>query len=292
MKIALATCAELPHLDGDDAPLVAALRARGVDVCHPVWDAGDQPFVDADLTVIRSTWDYTEKSHAFVQWAARIDQRSGGRLRNPARVVEWNHHKHYLLELAERGAAIVPTLYVPAGSTFDLERAVRQAGFRAGVVAKPAVSAGSRNSIQITADGVRTSQGWFDKMLPAHDLLVQPFVPGIARGELSLIYLEHEGALRFAHAVNKVPAPDDFRSQPEFRAAISRVEPPAPFRAAADHVLSLVEGGLLYARVDLVEGENGQPWLMELELIEPCLYLGWHPASALLLADAIVTAAR
>lgn len=292
LKVALATCAELPHLDADEAPLVQALQARSVEVSHPAWDAGDAPFLDADLAVIRSTWDYTRKAPAFVQWAQRIDAASGGRLCNPARVVQWNHHKRYLLTLAEQGAPIVPTLYLPAGSRFDLERAVHDAGWLHGVVGKPAVSAGSRDSIQVAAADLEKAAPWFHAMLASRDLLVQPFVPGIAAGELSLIYLEEAGQLRFAHAVNKVPAQGDFRSQPEFSSTVSRVEPAPAFRHAADKILGLVQEPLLYARVDLVAGTDGQPWLMELELIEPSLYLSWNPPSAERLADAIVARAR
>lgn len=291
MKVALATCAELPHLDDDETPLVRALAARGVEVSHPVWDAGDAPFLEADLTVIRSTWDYTSKVEAFVAWAGRVDA-SGDRLCNQASIVRWNSHKGYLLELNAKGVPIVPTRLLPAGTSCDLVRLARDAGWRDGVVAKPAVSAGSRDSIMVTPAGLAQAQGYFDRLLPTRDLLVQPFVPGIAEGELSLIYLEHQGALRFAHAVNKVPARGDFRSQPEFRAEVVAADPPPAWRAAADHALASVHGRLLYARVDLVAGDDGVPWLMELELIEPCLYLGWAPASAQLLADAVVARLR
>ncbi|MBI1945073.1 MAG: hypothetical protein HYS27_05220 [Deltaproteobacteria bacterium] len=292
MKVALATCAELPHLDDDDQPLVAALSARGVEVSHPIWDAGDAPFLDAELTVIRSTWDYTTKALAFVAWAERVERGSQGRLCNPAGVVRWNAHKGYLLELERKGVAIVPTRLLPAGTSCDVARLASDAGWREGIVVKPAVSAGSRDSIVVAADEVARAQHHVDRLLPTRDLLVQPFVPGIAAGELSLIYLEHEGALRFAHAVNKVPAQGEFRSQPEFRARVERVEPLPAWRAAADHILATVHERLLYARVDLVTGHGGAPWLMELELIEPSLYLAWAPESAALLADAVVARLR
>ena len=292
MKVALATCAELPHLDGDEAPLVAALASRGVEVRHPAWDAGDAPFLDVDLTVIRSTWDYTRKAEAFVAWAERIDAASRGRLCNPAAVVRWNAHKRYLLELQRAGVAVVPTRSLPAGSRCDLARLLGEAGWHGGAVVKPAVSAGSRDSIRVTRDGLAAAQEHVERLLPTRDLLVQPFVPGIAQGELSLIFVERAGALSFAHAVNKVPAAGDFRSQPEFRSQVERVEPGPAWRAAAERALAEVKAPLLYARVDLVAGEHGAPWLMELELIEPSLYLGWCPASAERLADAIVARAE
>lgn len=292
MRVALATCAELPHLDGDDAPLVAALAARGVETSHPVWDAGDGPFLAADLTVIRSTWDYTKHAEAFVAWAERIDAGSDGRLCNPASVVRWNSHKGYLLELQATGVPIVPTSLLPAGTRCDVVRLAREAGWRSGVVVKPAVSAGSRDSVMTSGADLARAQGHVARLLPTRDLLVQPFVPGIADGEASLIYLEHAGTLQFAHAVNKVPAAGDFRSQPEFRAEVVLAQPPRGWRDAAERALAAVTERLLYARVDLVAGDGDAPWLMELELIEPSLYLTWAAASAETLADAIVARLR
>lgn len=292
MKVALATCAELPHLDSDEAPLVDAMRSRGVAVSHPVWDAGDAPFLAADLTVIRSTWDYTSKADAFVAWAARIDDATGGRLCNPAAMVRWNTHKRYLLELQAQGIAIVPTALVPAGVPVDLASLLTARGFTHGAVVKPAVSAGSKDTERVHDLDVAAAQALVDRLGPTRDLLVQPFVPAIAQGELSLVYLQDGPALAFAHAVNKVPAHGEFRSQPEFAAHVERVEPPPAWRAAAERVLACVTGELLYARVDLVRGDDGAPWLMELELVEPSLYLSFAERSAARLADAIVARAR
>ncbi len=288
MRVALATCAELPHLDGDDEPLVEALTARGAEVCHPVWSAGDAPFVDANVSVIRSTWDYTQHHQAFVAWAERVDTATGGRLWNRASVVRWNAHKGYLLELEQHGVAVVPTRLLRAGSAVDVARLAREAGWQRGLVVKPAVSAGARDSLKLGADDLEAAQAHAERLLTTKDVLVQPFVPGIAAGELSLIFVAQRGALRFAHAVTKTPAAGDFRTQPEFRARIERVDPPAPWLGAAERALAAVREPLLYARVDLVQGDDGAPWLMELELIEPCLYLCWQRASAAALADAIL----
>ena len=291
MKIALATCAELPHLDGDDEPLLEALTARGAELCHPVWDAGDAPFVDAELTVIRSTWDYTLKHQAFVAWAERVDDATGGRLANRASVVRWNSHKGYLLELQRAGVAIVPTRLLPAGSAVELERLARELHWQRGLVVKPAVSAGSRDSFRLAPEEIGRAHEQVAALLATRDLLVQPFVPGIASGEMSLMFFLQHGALRFSHAVNKTPATGDFRSQPEFRARIERVDPPEAWREAAAAALLTVQERLLYARVDLVAGDDSAPWLMELELIEPCLYLCWRRESAAMFAEAILESA-
>lgn len=293
-KVALATCRELPDLDGDDAPLLSALAARGVPFIVAAWDGGDEPFFDSALTVIRSTWDYTEKLESFVAWASRVE--AGGHLENNARVVRWNTHKRYLAELAAAGVATVPTALLERGSRIGLAALLDDRGWRGGAVVKPAVSAGSRDTLRIVADdraSLAAAQELLDEHLPRRDMLVQPWVEGIGAGELSLIFIDGV----FSHAVNKTPRAGDFRSQPEFGSTVERVEPTALERHTAADVLRAAAsvGGAdlphaLYARVDLVRPgpRDARPWLMELELVEPSLYLSWDDGAAGRLADAIV----
>lgn len=292
-RIALATCRELPHLDGDEGPLLAALEARGIRVLVAPWDGGDEPFLDSALTVIRSTWDYTAHVEAFVAWAARIEAR--GRIANSASVVRWNTHKRYLVDLAAEGIATVPTALLERGRQVELAGLLEARGWTAGCVVKPAVSAGAKDTVRVMPGDEPShavAQALLDEQLPGRDMLVQPWAEGIDAGELSLIYID--GA--FSHAVNKVPRVGDFRSQPEFGSHVERVEPSALERATADDVLDTVGGKLLYARVDLVRrgpsagaigSTDRRPWLMELELVEPSLYLRWDEAAAGRLADAI-----
>lgn len=286
MKVALATCQDLPHLDGDEAHLLRALAAKGIAHTINAWDSGDEPFLACDHVVIRSTWDYTQKVDAFVAWAARIElalKAKGGLLMNPASVVRWNTHKRYLVELAREGIHIVPTAMLERGTNTTLASVLEQRGWTKGAVVKPAVSAGSKDTVRVRGLDVAAGQALLDQHLPTRDLMVQPFVEGIGAGELSLIYID--GAL--SHAVNKRPKNDDFRSQPEFGSIVERVEPTKAQIAAAEDILAIVGGRLLYGRVDFVTGDDGKPWLMELELVEPSLYLAHDPQSATRLADAI-----
>lgn len=290
MRVALATCAELPHLDGDEEHLVRALGAAGVDHVIAPWDGPDAPFVDSDLAVIRSTWDYTRRVDEFVAWAARIELAmkgkpagQGGALMNPASVVRWNTHKRYLTELAKEGVAIVPTAMLPRGTPANLKNLLTVKGWTDGAVVKPCVSAGSRDTVRVNGVEVDEAQALIDRELPLRDLMVQPYVKGIADGELSLIYVD--GA--FSHAVNKKPRGDDFRSQPEFGSHVEAVAPTDAQRRAADDIMRTVGGRLLYGRVDFVTGDDGAPWLMELELVEPSLYLAWDDKAAGRLAAAV-----
>ena len=107
-RIALATCAALPDLHEDDAPLIDALAARGVTAQPAVWDDPAVAWEDFDLVVIRSTWDYAKRHTEFLRWAADVDTRT--RLANPLPVIAWNTDKHYLRELESVG--------VPAATFF------------------------------------------------------------------------------------------------------------------------------------------------------------------------------
>jgi hypothetical protein len=293
MRVALASCAPLPHPDGDEPLLLAALERRGIDAHTFAWDGGDRPFLDAELTVIRSTWDYAARLDAFLQWVERIEVGKAGRghLCNPARVVRWNTHKRYLNDLDSQGVATVPTVLLKAGSRADVRQLLVQHGFTRGAVVKPCVSAGARDTVLIDALNVDEAQGLTDRLLPTRDLMLQPFVAGIAQGELSLHFIDGQ----FTHAVRKVPRAGDFRSQPEFGATVSRVEPDAAARAVATRALHITGGDLLYARVDLLPADAGAAspwWLIELELVEPSMYLPWHAPAADLFAAAIERRAR
>lgn len=291
MRIALATCSDLPHLDGDEEPLVAALRARHVDVVMPAWDQGDAPFLACDLTVIRSTWDYTTKVDAFIAWAQRLEDQ-GAQVHNKASVVRWNTHKRYLQTLADEGIPVVPTVHAKAGARVDVKAILEARGWTRGAVVKPAVSAGSRDTVRVDGLATDDAQTLVDALAPTRDLMIQPFVDGIGRGELSLHFID--GA--FTHAVNKVPKSEDFRSQPEFGSVVTRVEPDAHALHVAKSALATTGGNLLYGRVDLVpanaDAADGPWWLIELELVEPSMYLRWDEHAADTFAEAIVKRAR
>jgi glutathione synthase/RimK-type ligase-like ATP-grasp enzyme len=286
MKVALATCTELPHLDADEAHLVKALQAKGIEHVIAPWDGPDAPFLESDVAVIRSTWDYTQRVDEFVAWAARIElamKAKGRELLNPSSVVRWNTHKRYLTELAQEKVAIVPTVIVDKGTKVDLKLLLTEHAWTGGAVVKPCVSAGSRDTVRIDGLAVDEAQALLDREGATRDMMVQPYVTGIEAGEVSLIFID--GAL--SHAVNKVPKDQDFRSQPEFGSDVKAVEASGEMRMRARDILSTVGGKLLYARVDFVKGDDGTPWLMELELVEPSLYLAWDEHAAAKLAEAI-----
>lgn len=240
--------------------LAAPLRAHGLLV-------GAQPWTDpiergrARLVMPSLAWGY---HHRQSEWFALLDRLAadGTRVANPASVMRWNATKTYLLELAGKGAPVVPTHAHERLTMEDVEAALDAFGVDE-VVVKPQVSAGSQDTIRVKRHG--SLEGG-----PKGPALIQPFLPAVGEeGELSLFYFDG----RFSHAVAKVAVEGDFRVQPQFGGQVSEIAPEPEALHAAEMVLNAAPGNLTYARVDLIRGLDHTPQLMELEVIEPDLFL-------------------
>ena len=106
--------------------------------------------------------------------------------------------------------------------------------------------------------------------------MVQPLIGEVRDpGEWSLLFFGGQ----FSHAVLKRPAAGDYRVQWEFGGSAEAMAPPRALIADAERVLAAAPGTTVYARVDGVE-RDGHLTLMELELIEPHLFLGWDAGAA------------
>jgi glutathione synthase/RimK-type ligase-like ATP-grasp enzyme len=252
---------------------VEPLRRGGIEVESRAWsDAGELGGFDLVLPLL--VWGYHREERL---WHACVDawERSGVRLLNPPSVLRWNAEKSYLGRLAERGAPVVPTHYVDSAGEAALAEAAEAFGTER-VVAKPLASSTAWRTIRWPGDAVADG--------PDGAAMIQPYLPSIETdGEVSLLYF----AGRYSHAIRKVPQPGEFRVQPEYDGIIGRHEPRDDELHAAAAILDAVEEDLLYARVDLVRGLGGGPELIELELIEPDLYLGYDPAAGAAFADAV-----
>jgi glutathione synthase/RimK-type ligase-like ATP-grasp enzyme len=242
------------------------LGAAGLDVEGRSWvEAGD--LTGFDLVLPLFVWGYPQAHNAWLERMAEWEARQV-RLINPASVLRWNSDKLYLARLEAKGAPVVPTLFVDALTPDLMEQAAHRFGTDR-VVAKPRISSSAWRTIR-WAPGEPLDDG------PEGAAMVQPYLRDIeAAGEASLIYFGR----RFSHAVAKVPQPGDFRVQQEFDGIITAYRPRSDELAAAERILAAVAEPLLYARVDLVRSSGGEPLLIELELVEPDLYLR-HDAEA------------
>jgi glutathione synthase/RimK-type ligase-like ATP-grasp enzyme len=221
----------------------------------------DDAPLDCDLVLPLMAWGYHRD---IARWYAHLDrwQQEGARFANPLSVLRWNTDKRYLIDFDAKHIEVVPTRYRDSLTATDIAQA--RADFGAQVVIKPPVSAGSDDT-WLLRDGVDVPLAALGRAM-----LIQPMMPDIATsGELSLFYLG--GTL--AHAIVKHPKAGDFRVQPQFGGSNAAIDPPPGAMALAEQALAAAGDGIVYARVDMVGNGAGGYALMEIELIEPWLYL-------------------
>ncbi len=279
----LVTYRELPQLADDDRVLLEELRRLGLRAVPAVWDDPAVDWAAARAAVVRSTWDYHHNHERFLEWVDRI----GGltRLLNPPDTLRWNSHKTYLADLEGRGVPIVPTVWLTAGSEASLPELMSGQGWEQAVV-KPTVSASAHETWRVRPGEAGKAQARFDRLLAERDVMVQPYLPSVEDpGERSLMFVEGQ----HTHTVRRV-TPLDLDKGEETSAR--PVEADQDEVALAYKVLHAAGRQAVYARVDLARDEEGTPRLMELELIEPSLFLGHAPPAARMLAAAIARRAR
>ncbi|HEV7507139.1 MAG TPA: hypothetical protein VGS07_19775 [Thermoanaerobaculia bacterium] len=284
MRIAFVTSAGWPNLTDDDRLAVAELIRRGAEVQPAVWDEPTVDWSSFDRVVLRSCWDYHLRLPEFLSWLDRME-RAAVPLWNPPALVRVNADKAYLEPLAASGVPVVPMVRMEKGEPADLAAILDERGWAEAVV-KPAVSASAFRTRRLRQDEAGTAQEDFAGMLAGSAVLVQPFVPEIqTRGEWSFLFFAGE----FSHAVLKRPRDGDFRVQHELGGSAA-LERPAPVLVEqARAVCERISGPWLYARVDGVELAAGFT-LMELELIEPSLFLSYDPQAPGRFADAVLRA--
>ena len=280
--IAFATSRAYADLAPDDRLAADRLRVLGAIVRPVVWTEEITALDGCSSVVIRSCWDYHLAPAQFLAWTEAAVA-GGLSVRNSPAIVAWNTDKGYLREVASGGVAIPDTVWIDRGVTADLAGLLAERGWPRAVV-KPAVSATAwRTFVTRPSTAVRDQQA-FDEVLQHSGALVQVFMDDVTRaGEWSLIYFNGI----FSHAVIKRPAPGDFRVQEEFGGWAEPHVPSAALLEQAQHALRQAPGRPLYARVDGVD-VAGRFMLMELELIEPSLFLGTDPQAADRFARAIL----
>lgn len=268
----------------DDRLLAEALASHGLTVQRVDWSDATVDWSAFRLAVFRTTWDYFERFPEFTDWLRRAEREVP--FINAAGTVWWNLDKHYLGDLERRGVAIVPSVYVEAASGETLPALLQRSGWAEGVL-KPCVSGAARHTYRVNTDNAAALQPRLAPVMAEEAFLYQPFVRDIQHGgERSVMVL---GGVA-THAVQKVPKAGDFRVQDDHGGTWSPYEPTAEEIAFAQRAVAAVEPPPQYARVDIVRGNDGALQLMELELIEPELWLRSNPEAAARFAAAIAAA--
>jgi glutathione synthase/RimK-type ligase-like ATP-grasp enzyme len=274
--IILATAADQPDITASDKLYAEALKRRGISVTGAPWDGPRAAFEGATAVVIRSTWGYYRVADSFRDWTEAIA--TATLLFNPIALVRWNLRKDYLGKLAAAGVR-VPHSHFVAAEIDAIENVFAQTGWSRAVV-KPATGA-SGYSVELVA---RREGAAFVARLPAEarsaGVLVQEFLPEIEDGELSLVYFDGV----FSHAVRKRPPKGEFRVNSRFGATRSAETPSYDAAEQGAGALRALPELPLYARVDGVI-RDGELIVIEVEVLEPALFMEFDPAAADRFAD-------
>ncbi|HEU5358038.1 MAG TPA: hypothetical protein VFU45_02870 [Gemmatimonadales bacterium] len=278
-RIAFVTSQALHDLTPSDRLAAAALRARGADVVPAVWTDPTVRWEGFDRVVVRSPWDYFAHQDRFLDWFDTLDC-AGVPVENPTSILRWNLDKIYLREL---DIPVVATEWVAQAGTLDLPAILRRRDWRRAVI-KPTISAGGHDTWTVDAGNAAAIGERMAPVLGRCGLMIQPFVEQVrTRGEISFLFFRKE----FSHAVLKKPKAGEFRVQVEYGGSAEAFTPSPALVTQAERVVRAVKGDLLYARVDGVD-VDGEFQLMELEVLEPDLFLGHSPRAPERFAEAVL----
>jgi len=264
--IGLATCRDLPELTGGEQLHFQELSKR-TECSIVVWNDPQESWRKCSQIIVRCTWDYSSNVLEFLKWIDRVEA-AGIRLHNPPNILRWNSDKLYLRDLVARGVLIPETVWIPRGK---LTEELLAESVHGPSVLKPTVSAGAYDTHRVSPENVGNVFELLREVNLHKGLMLQPFIEEVVSpGEYSLMYFANE----YSHAVLKTPRPGDFRVQPRYGGEQVTATVAPEIVTQARGVLEKIPFAEkpLYARVDGVIRE-GQFVLMELELIEPYLFL-------------------
>ena len=266
----------------DDHLAIAPFRAQGWAVDVVSWRNTEVSWSDYEAVIIRSPWDYMLHPDAFLAALETIEA-SHALLLNPLSMVRWNLDKTYLRDLEADGIPIVPTLWGTQLTAVAVEEAFSV--FQTPeIILKPQISGGAYHTYRISETAWKNEAATFINTFPKRPFMLQPFLATVlTEGEYSLFYFGGQ----FSHAIQKRPKLADFRVQEEHGGIITEVEPSAKLLQAAEKVLHLINPHPLYVRIDFVRDETDEFCLMELELIEPALYLRMNQNAPQLFAETV-----
>jgi glutathione synthase/RimK-type ligase-like ATP-grasp enzyme len=299
LRIALVTARGALELDEDMPLLAGALSDLGAAVETPCWDDSSVDWTRYGAALLRSTWDYADRSDEFLAWCDTCSTRT--RLLNAAGVVRWNTDKHYLADLARAGVPVVPTRFVEPGADACAEleeflanrptsRNVGAAGDFDEFVVKPAIGAGSRDAARYRRSERALAEDHARRLVAANrSLMLQPYLSRVdEHGETAVLYLGG----RFSHAIRKGPLLRHGAPMIEGLFAPEQIQPREAERAeldvAAAAFAAIPFAAPDYARIDLLRDARGAPVVLELELTEPSLFLAHAPGAAAAFAAHLV----
>jgi glutathione synthase/RimK-type ligase-like ATP-grasp enzyme len=261
---------EVPELERVSRRMIAAAGAeQGIQFDVRYWDDASIAEGGYDAAIIRTCWDYHHHLEEFISALTAL-RRSGLPVYNSPDIVRWNSRKTYLKEL---GSAAIETIWAEQADAPTIARAF-DALDAAEIVVKPQVGAGSRETVRLKRNA------WSEADLieaPRDAAMIQPFLTAIeTEGERSLFWFDGT----YSHAIQKIPKSGDWLANIPGRTHFRTDPPPKTAMEVADAARTHAPTDLLYVRIDLVLGDDGRWRVIEIEAIEPYLFLDFAPEGA------------
>lgn len=276
MKIALITYLDKGSYDtttveSEDDKLLYFLKEKGLTIDLVIWNNPHINWEDYQVAILKSPWDYFDLIEDFYTWLDLLVTKKV-KLLNPVNVVRWNSDKRYLKEIEAAGLKIIPSIFINKQNHLSLKHFFDEFNTDK-LIVKPCISGGAKNTFKVTIDHVEAVNHQLNHLLQEEDFIIQPFLPEILEsGEWSFIFFNGT----YSHSLIKRAKPGDFRVQPAHGGSVHPQNPDHDLIAMAQQYVDLFAKNCLYARVDGTF-VNGDFLLMELELIEPFLFLNTAP---------------
>jgi len=270
----------------DDELVQQALNERGISSVRLDWADPDVDWSNFKCAVFRTTWDYFERFDEFTAWLKYAESKT--RIINAPSLVWWNIDKHYLHDLQKQGIPVVPSQFIEKGKTFNIRDILEKTGWNEAVI-KPCVSGAARHTYRVNSESAESVQTVVGPLVTEESFILQPFLEEVVKtGEDPLMVIGGQ----YTHAVRKVAKPGDFRVQDDHGGTVHEYTPTQKQIHLAEQTMAACSPGPAYGRVDMVRDSSGRWVVMELELIEPELWLRYCPDAAIMLAKEIESRMR
>jgi len=279
-KVALLSMDSLENFHTYDKLLIEPMKTLGCIAEEISWRNEKVNWKDYDAVIVRSTWDYQNDSAKFISVLEKIN--SVSYLENDLDLMKWNMNKSYLFDLEQKGVKIVDTIWEKSfNSNLTSEYFYKLNTDE--IIIKPNISANADNTFRLTREKLNDNLQQLKKIFGSREFMVQPFLNNIIdEGEYSLFFFDG----KFSHSVLKKPKEKDFRVQEEHGGDIQPAKASSEMIVIAENIIKKLFTIPLYGRVDLVRTKQNEFALMELELIEPSLYLNKDQHSPIRFAEA------
>ncbi|MFA6456875.1 MAG: hypothetical protein WCW40_08645 [Bacteroidota bacterium] len=265
----------------EDKLIQTALEQNGFRVHRIDWTNKRFDWSDTTAVLFRAVWDYTQRYEEFQKFLNTVSTQTT--LINPLKTILWNLDKHYLHDLQRRGINIPKTVYIEKGTHTSLELLHKEWKF-ADSILKPVMSAGARHTYRLNPNNRAEHEKIFQQLISEEAMMLQPFLHSVmTHGEVTLMVIGG----KYTHAVLKKTKPGDFRVQDDYGGTVHAYSPTQVEIDFAETTVAACTPMPVYARVDLLQDENGNPAVSELELIEPELWFRFYPSAADRLAEEI-----